>query len=85
MGRIPRLSAHCASLLFARGRNAKQVQRWRGHHAASCTLDTYAHLLDDGVGEALDLGAELDGLDDALVSEPAVDSGEPLVSPVRVG
>jgi len=49
----------CASLLFARGKNAKQVQRWLGHHAASFTLDTYAHLLDDGVGEALDLGAEL--------------------------
>jgi integrase len=23
----------CASLLFARGRNAKQVQRWLGHHS----------------------------------------------------
>ena len=46
-------------MLFARGKNAKQVQRWLGHHAASFTLDTYAHLLDDGVGEALDLDTEL--------------------------
>lgn len=51
----------CASLLFARGKNAKQVQRWLGHHAASFTLDTYTHLLDDGVGEGLDLDAELGG------------------------
>lgn len=49
----------CASLLFVRGKNAKQVQRWLGHHAARFTLDTYAHLLDDGVGKALELDAEL--------------------------
>ena len=47
----------CASLLFARGRNVVQVQRWLGHHSPSFTLDTYVHLLDDGVGEPLDLGA----------------------------
>jgi integrase len=35
----------CASMLFERGANAKQVQRWLGHHAASFTLDTYIHLL----------------------------------------
>jgi integrase len=50
----------CASLLFDEGRNIRQVQRWLGHHAPSFTLDTYVHLLDEGVGEALDLGAELD-------------------------
>jgi len=49
----------CASMLFERGRNAKQVQRWLGHHAASFTLDTYTHLLDDGLGAGLDLAAEL--------------------------
>jgi integrase len=46
----------CASLLFARGRNVVQVQRWLGHHSPSFTLDTYVHLLDDGVGDPLDLG-----------------------------
>lgn len=50
-----------ASLLFAAGRNPKQVQEWLGHHSAAFTLDTYAHLLDEGVGEALDLDAELAG------------------------
>lgn len=46
----------CASLLFAEGRNAVQVQRWLGHHSAAFTLATYVHLLDDDAGEPLDLG-----------------------------
>jgi integrase len=45
----------CASLLFERGRNVVQVQRWLGHHSPSFTLDTYVHLLEGGVGEPLDL------------------------------
>lgn len=49
----------CASLLFASGKNPKQIQRWLGHHSAAFTLDTYAHLLDEGLGEALNLGAEM--------------------------
>jgi integrase len=51
----------CASLLFASGRNVKQVQQWLGHHSPGFTLDTYVHLMDDGVGGALDLGQELAG------------------------
>jgi integrase len=43
----------CASLLFAEGRNAVQVQRWLGHHSASFTLATYVHLLDGDLGEPL--------------------------------
>jgi integrase len=42
----------CASLLFANGRDVKQVQKWLGHAKASFTLDTYVHLMDDGVGSA---------------------------------
>jgi integrase len=49
----------CASLLFERGANAVQVQRWLGHHSPAFTLSTYVHLLDDGAGEGLDLTAEL--------------------------
>ena len=45
----------CASILFANGRNIRQVQHWLGHHSPSFTLDTYVHLLDDGIGEGLDL------------------------------
>jgi integrase len=48
----------CASLLFARGANAVQVQRWLGHHSPGFTLSTYVHLLDDDLGAPLDLGAE---------------------------
>jgi integrase len=50
----------CASMLFERGRNAVQVQRWLGHHSAAFTLSRYVHLLDSGIGEALELGDELD-------------------------
>jgi len=44
-----------ASLLFASGRNAVQVQRWLGHHSAAFTLSRYVHLLDADLGEALSL------------------------------
>ena len=47
----------CASLLFAEGRNAVQVQRWLGHHSPAFTLSTYVHLLDGDLGEPLSLGA----------------------------
>jgi hypothetical protein len=40
------------------GLNAKQVQGWLGHHAASFTIDTYIHLLDDD----LPVASFLDGL-----------------------
>lgn len=42
----------CASLLFAAGRNVKQVQEWLGHADPGFTLRTYVHLLDEGVGDA---------------------------------
>jgi integrase len=45
----------CASLLFDTGRNVKQVQEWLGHADPGFTLRTYVHLMDAGVGEAVDL------------------------------
>ena len=48
----------CASMLFARGKNAVQVQRWLGHHSPGFTLQTYVHLLDEDFGEPLDLAIE---------------------------
>jgi integrase len=42
----------CATMLFRHGLNAKQVQGWLGHHAASFTMDVYVHLLPEDVGEA---------------------------------
>jgi integrase len=50
----------CASLLFAEGRNAVQVQRWLGHHSAAFTLATYVHLLDGDIGEPLNVAPSLD-------------------------
>jgi len=52
-------------MLFERGANAKQVQRWLGHHSAAFTLDTYVHLLEDQLGEPLELEGELSAVDDA--------------------
>lgn len=51
--RVPCLSPYLRSMLFAEGQNVKQVQRWLGHAKAPITLDTYPHLLDEGVGETL--------------------------------
>lgn len=47
----------CASRLFAAGRNPVQVQRWLGHHSPAFTLSTYAHLMDNDLGEPLPLPA----------------------------
>src|SRR6185503_19869704 len=51
----------CASLLFERGANAVQVQRWLGHHSAAFTLARYIHLLGHDPGEPLSLEQELGG------------------------
>jgi integrase len=48
-----------ASLHIARGTNVVQLAKLLGHHSPTVTLSIYSHLLDDGVGEALDLDREL--------------------------
>lgn len=60
----------CASILFERGANAVQVQRWLGHHSAAFTLATYVHLLSDDLGEPLSLGTELERPSSALAAVP---------------
>ena len=47
----------CASLLFAHGKNVKEVQEWLGHADPGFTLRTYVHLLDEGIGDATFLDA----------------------------
>jgi integrase len=42
----------CASILFAEGKNPKQVQMWLGHSDPGFTLRAYVHLIDDGLGDA---------------------------------
>jgi integrase len=49
----------CASLLFAEGRNIKQVQEWLGHADPGFTLRTYVHLLDAGLGGGLELPSQV--------------------------
>lgn len=48
-----------ASLHIERGTNIVQLSRLLGHHKPSFTLDVYGSLMDEGVGEPLDLAAEL--------------------------
>jgi integrase len=64
----------CASLLFAGGKNAKQVQEWLGHHSPAFTLATYVHLLDGGLGDAEFLDAEV------VVNEMAVETAHDTVN-----
>lgn len=45
----------CASLLFAEGRNVKQVAAWLGHADPAFTLRVYVDLLDEGMGGGLEL------------------------------
>lgn len=58
----------CAAVLFERGLNVKQVQRWLGHHSPSFTLDTYVHLLDERLPEPVDLEVELAGVSEVSAS-----------------
>jgi len=66
----------CATMLFAEGRNAVQVQHWLGHHSPAFTLSVYVHLLDGDVGEPLDLDLSLpQGAN--TVRTPAASGGVP--------
>jgi integrase len=64
----------CATILFGRGWNAVQVQRWLGHHSPSFTLDRYVGLLDEDVPEPtfFDDVASAWGSESARSSETAV-------------
>jgi integrase len=68
----------CASLLFSRGANAVQVQRWLGHHSAAFTLATYVHLLPGELGSALALDDELmDGGNDVATEPTGLPGNDP--------
>ena len=49
----------CASMLIDSGKNIRQVAGWLGHADPSMTLRVYAHLLDDGLGDAAFLDARI--------------------------
>lgn len=64
----------CASMLFARGKNVVEVQRWLGHSSPTVTLNTYVHLmerdqlpaplaLDDELGVGRKVGRDPSGTD----------------------
>ena len=49
----------CAALLIEAGASALRLQRWICHHSAAFTLDTYGHLMQDGLGPSLELSEAL--------------------------
>jgi hypothetical protein len=53
----------CATTLFRRGLNAKQVQVWLGHHSPAFTLATYVDLLPDDLPDADFLDSLVGGCD----------------------
>jgi integrase len=69
----------CASMLFDRGRNAKQVQRWLGHHSPAYTLATYVHLLEDELGDPLELPNE----SEHVLADPTGTNGRSAAAPRR--
>ena len=58
-------------MLFDSGRNVRQVCDWLGHADPAFTLRTYVHLIDGGLGEPLDVGAELAAAEEAAEPEAA--------------
>lgn len=44
-----------ATILFRRGWNAVQVQRWLGHHSPAFTLERYVHLLESDMPDPVSL------------------------------
>jgi integrase len=68
-----------ASILFAEGKNAKQVQTLLGHHDPGFTLSVYVHLMDEGVGS-------VDFFDDVLAGGGnAVATQQPTMAKSPVG
>jgi integrase len=64
----------CATILFRRGLNAKQVQMWLGHHSPAFTLATYVHLLPDDLPDPGFLDELTGGEVDAVESAAMIDS-----------
>jgi integrase len=66
-----------ASMHIEAGTNIVRLSRLLGHHAPSFTLDTYAHLLDDGMGDPLDMTALLEQGDSMGTAEPSETGRDP--------
>jgi integrase len=49
----------CASMLIESGLSPLRLQRWMGHHSPAFTLETYGHVIDGDLGQALDLRKQL--------------------------
>ncbi len=52
------------------------MQRWLGYHSPSFTLDTYVHLLDVDLGEALPLPSLAAGCQREVSADPTETGGD---------
>lgn len=43
-----------------------------GRHSAACTLDTYGHLIDEELSNALDLGGRTEGIGQTRAPIPGI-------------
>jgi integrase len=71
----------CGSILFASGKNPRQVQGWLRHSRLTTTMDVYIHDVDDGLGDAdvwdsIDFG-DTAGDTDALQTPASPTEAEP--------
>jgi len=85
---LPWLSFHtfrhtCASMLFEKGGNAKQVQAWLGHTDPGFTLRTYIHLIGDGLGGADFLDEEKWAADGATMGPQKPRKSEQIATPAK--
>jgi integrase len=74
-----------ASLLFAQGRNAVQVQRFLGHHSPAFTLDTYVHLLDNDIGGPLEPAVSQEVLTQVQTDPTPLDGLAAVAQPANAG
>jgi hypothetical protein len=74
-------SATVATLLFAEGCNAVQVQRWLGHHSPAFTLSVYVHLLDGDLGAPLSV---LEGANEVQTEPTPLDARATVAAPTEI-
>ncbi len=74
-----------ASMHIAAGTNVVELSRLLGHHSPEFTLKVYTHLIPGDEGAALDLDAELAGVNDGSTQGAAAEGNEGEGDPLETG
>jgi integrase len=67
---------------ITQGTNIVQLSRLLGHHSPSFTLSTYAHLMDDDLGQPITLPGENKVCTDALSADDTAPDAVPGKGPL---